>query len=201
MKPPTYMTRFIGTPRVAAVLYFACSLTVLGWFGGEVHWWLALAALCFIGTVRKAVQNVRRYDQWWAAWQGMGNRTGAVTPKLVVRRRKSLSSWVNITVAALSLVIIPLFIAAPGADEATRHWLALLWFGIAAYLLFKLAISFRRARLKKSAGTAGAGEGKASEAAEVVQWVLPRASSWPSRTDVMRNVPDYCARLMASALK
>ena len=35
MKPTTYMTRFIGTPRVAAVLYFACSLTVLGWFGGE----------------------------------------------------------------------------------------------------------------------------------------------------------------------
>ena len=174
MKPTTYMTRFIGTPRVAAVLYFACSLTVLGWFGGEVHWWLAFPALCFIGTVRKAVQNVRRYDQWWTAWQGMGNPTGAVTPKRMARRRKSSSSWVNITVAALSLVIIPMFIAAPGADEATRHWLALLWLGIAAYLLFKLG------------------------AAEVVQWVLPRASSSPSRADALRNVPDYCARLMTS---
>jgi hypothetical protein len=198
MKPTTYMTRFIGTPRVAAVLYFACSLTVLGWFGGEVHWWLAFPALCFIGTVRKAVQNVRRYDQWWTAWQGMGNPTGAVTPKRMARRRKSSSSWVNITVAALSLVIIPMFIAAPGADEATRHWLALLWLGIAAYLLFKLAITFRRAVLKRRAGKVGAGEAKTSGAAEVVQWVLPRASSSPSRADALRNVPDYCARLMTS---
>jgi hypothetical protein len=98
----------------------------------------------------------------------------------------------------LSLVIIPMFIAAPGADEATRHWLALLWLGIAAYLLFKLAITFRRAVLKRRAGKVGAGEAKTSGAAEVVQWVLPRASSSPSRADALRNVPDYCARLMTS---
>ncbi|MGA2905013.1 MAG: hypothetical protein ABSD98_14360 [Candidatus Korobacteraceae bacterium] len=190
------MTRFLGTPRVAAAFYFVCSLTVLGWVGGEVHWWLALPVLSFIGTVRKAGQDVRRYDQWFAAWQGMGNPAGEVTPKRVVRRRKSSSSWVNITVGALSLVIIPLFIAAPGADEATRHWLALLWFGIAAYLLFKLAISFRRARLNRRAGTVSVGEGKTSGAVDIVEWMLPPASSSPSRADAMRNVPDYCARLM-----
>jgi hypothetical protein len=191
------MTRFLGTPRVATALYFGCAVAVLGWLGGEVPWWLGLAALCFVGTVRKAVQDVRRYNQWWTAWQAMGSGSVAA-PRPIARRRKASSPWVNVTVALLSLVIIPMLIAAPGADEDLRNLLTLLWLGVAAYLVYKLAARMRRTRIQKGAGTVSAGTSKNSASADVVEWVLPRASSSPSSADAMRRVPDHCRRLMAS---
>jgi hypothetical protein len=191
------MTRFLGTPRVAAAFYIACSLTVLGWAGGEVHWWLALPALCFISTVRKAVKDVRRYDQWVGAWQAMGNPSGIVAPKPKVRRRKTTRPWIGITVASLSLTLISLLIISPQTDAASRHDLTLLWWGIACYLLCKIAVTLRRKARQNRAGTASAGGGKSSGAVDVVEWMLPPASSSPSRAEAMRNVPDYCARLMA----
>ncbi|MGB7556172.1 MAG: hypothetical protein WBM04_17515 [Candidatus Korobacteraceae bacterium] len=81
MRPPTSMTRFLGTPRIATTLGLGCLATVVAWYAGEIPWWLALGALFFIPTVRKAVQDVRRYDQWYGAWQGMGNASGDATPK------------------------------------------------------------------------------------------------------------------------
>jgi hypothetical protein len=196
MNPPTFITRFLGTPLVALVLYVGCAVAVLGWTRGEVPWWLALAAVCFVGTVRKAVRDVRRYKQWSAAWQAMGSASGGAAPMPIVRRRNP--SWVNVTIAVLSLLIIPIFIAAPEADESLRNGLTLLWLAIAAYLLWKLAVSIRGALLRKGAGTNRAGVAKTSASADVVKWVLPPASSSPSRLDATRNVPEYCARLMAS---
>jgi hypothetical protein len=191
MNPPTFITRFLGTPLVAVALYVGCAVAVLGWTRGEVPWWLALAAVGFVGTVRKAVGDVRRYKQWSAAWQAMGSAPGAGTPGPTVRRRNS--SWVNVTIAALSLLIIPIFVAAPEADEALRNGLTLLWLSMAAYLLWRLAVRVRGVLFRK-----GAGVTKTSASADVVKWVLPRASSSPSRLDATRKVPDYCARLMAS---
>jgi hypothetical protein len=199
MNPPTSMTRFIGKPRVATLLYVGCAVVVLGWAGGEVPWWLALAALCFFGTVRKAVQDVRRYNQWCTAWAAMGSASAPprpATPKRPLRRRKASSPWAGVIVAAVSLVVIPVFIAAPGADETLRHALTLLWCGMALYLVWRLAARLRRA-LFRPAGTVSAGERKNGAAADVVEWVLPRASSSPSRADAMRRLPEYSARLIA----
>lgn len=108
MNPPTSMTRFIGTPRVATVLYGGCAAAILAWLGGELPWWLGLAALSFVGTVRKAVLGVRRYNQWSAAWAAMGNpppiARPAAPPKRTVRRREAASPWEGVVLAALSLV-------------------------------------------------------------------------------------------------
>jgi len=194
MNPPTFITRLLGTPLVALVLYVGCAVTILGWTRGEVSGWLALATLCFVATIRKAVRDVRRYKQWGAAWQAMGNASGVVAPKPITRGRNP--SWVNVTIAALSLLIIPIFVAVPEADEALRNGLTLLWLAIAAYLLWKLGVSIRGALSRKGAGTVRGGVTSAS--GDVVKWVLPPASSSPSRLDAIRNVPDYCARLMAS---
>jgi hypothetical protein len=185
----------LGKPRVAAACYIGCGLAVLGWYGGEIPWWLALIALCSVGSVRRSVQEVRRYNQWWGAWQSMGNEPSAPAPKVITRGRKASSPWLTITVASLSLMIIPML--ADCVDDSVHHWLTLLWLGIAAYLVFKLA-SVRRSRVKKAvAGTAGVGGRKNGAAPDVVAWVLPRASSSPSRADALRRLPDYCSRLMA----
>jgi hypothetical protein len=199
MNPPTSMTRLLGKPRIAAVLYVGVALAVLGWAGGEIPWWLGLASLCFVGTVRKAGQDVRRYNQWRTAWAAMGPASATprpATPKRPLRKRKASSPWASVIVAALSLVVIPVLIAAPGADETLRHALTLLWLGMALYLPVKLAINVRRARIHKGAGTVSAGGSKTSAAADVVEWMLPQASSSPSRADAMRCLPEYSARLM-----
>lgn len=199
MNQPTSMTRFLGTPRVSAALYVVCAVCVLGWLGGEVPWWLGLVALCFVGTVRKAVKDVRRYNQWARAWAAMGNAPpiarSAAVPGSTVRKRKTSSSRAAVIVAVLSLVIIPMVMHGMRADDALSTWLALLWLGMAGYLVFRLA-TLRRAP-SPAAGTVSAGERKNSAPADVVEWVLPRASSSPSRIDAMRRLPEYSARLMA----
>jgi hypothetical protein len=171
---------------------------VLGWFGGEVPWWLALIALGFVGMVSKAVQDVRRYNNWWADWQAMGSMPQAVplkpTSKPAVRKRKPSSPWTGVIVAGMSLVIIPMLAA--GADESLLGGYALLWLGVAVYLVFKLAVTVRRVRVHKVAGTVSAGAIESSPRPDVVEWVLPPAPSSPSRSDAMRSVPDYCARLL-----
>lgn len=200
MNPPTSMTRFLGKPRVSAALYVVCAVCVLGWFGGEVPWWLGLIALCNVGTVRKAVKDVRRYNQWSGAWAAMGNAPpiarSAARPKPAMRNRKASSPWAGVMVAALSLVIIPMLMRGARADDALCTWLTLLWLAMAVYLVWKLA-HVRRAHVQIVAGSAGAGRSKNSAAADVVEWVLPRASSSPSRADAMRRLPEYSARLMA----
>lgn len=201
MNAPTSATRFIGTPRTAAVLYVGAGLVVFGWFGGAVPWWLAIMALCFAGTVRKAVQDVRRYDAWASDWRAMG-RPGmassssrpAAKPSFRMRH-KNTPPWVCVTIAALSLVVIPVFMAAPGADAGLRQLLTLLWLGAALYLLWKLAARLRRA-FSKAAGTVRAGDRKNGVPTDLVEWMLPRASSSPSRAETTRRLPEYSARLL-----
>jgi hypothetical protein len=79
-----------------------------------------------------------------------------------------------------------------------RNGLTLLWLGTAGYLAWKLAVNARRAPLQRGAGKVSAGASKSNRtAADVVEWVLPPASSSPSRADAVRQLPDYCTRLMA----
>ena len=201
MNRPTRMTRLLGQPRVAAALYVGCVVAVLGWFGGAVPWWLGLMALCFVGTVRKAVNDVRRYKQWSAAWAAMGSAP-APSPRPATAKQhlrgKTSSRWTGAIAAALLLFIIPVVIATPGASEAARNGLTLLWLATAVYLLCKLVINVRPARAQKRAGTVSAGASKTDAAADVVEWALPPASSSPSRADAMRRLPEYCARLLAA---
>ena len=201
MNPPTSTTRFIGTPRNANVLYAGAVLLVFGWFGGAVPWWLGLVALCSVGTIRKAVQDVRSYDAWASDWQAMG-RPGMSSPRPATKpsfrmRHQNTPPWVCVTIATLSLVVIPFFMAAPGTDESLRQLLTLLWLGAALYLLWKLAARLRRAFVK-DAGTTRAGDRKKSATADVVAWVLPRASFSPSRADAIRQLPEYSARVMTA---
>jgi hypothetical protein len=192
MKPPTAVTKFVGQPRVAAVLYVTCGLLALGWAGGHIAGWLALAALCFAVSVQKAVQDLRRYNEWQADWSAMGNR-----PAVAVEKRKAVSPWRSVLTAALYLIIIPLFIAVPQATEPVRDTLAFLWLGIAGYLLWKVAAICSR-QTTKSVNRAREEANGASTASGVVECVLPLPLSPPSRIDALRGLPGYCARLIVS---
>ena len=197
MNQPTWVTRFVGAPRIAAVLYVGLGLLLLGWAGGEVSWWLGVAALCGVGKVRKAVRDVRNYNQWWTAWQSMGAAIAPPQPATLKPplRKRAASSWAGVIVAAVSFVVIPFFAAVPGVSEALREGLTALWCFMVLYLVYKLAVTIVRG-LRRKSGITGS-KAKAQRGAEdVVEWVLPRASSSPSRADAMRNLPDYSARLI-----
>ena len=199
MNAPTSTTRFIGTPRNAYALYLLSGLTVFGWFSGAVPWWLAIMALCFVGTVRKAVQDVRRYNAWAADWRAMAG-PGMASPRPAKpsfrMRPKNTPPWVVVTIAALSLVALPVLIASPGVDKSEGMVLTLMWLASALYLLWKLLSKLWRIFFK-AAGAKSAGDRQTKAPADmVVEWMLPRASSSPSRADAMRRLPEYSARLL-----
>lgn len=222
MTQPTSMTRFLATPRVSAALYVGCAVAVLGWFEGAVPWWLGLIALCFVGTVRKAVNDVRRYNQWSAAWAAMGGIaaapdgvtakgrrlcncghpecTDAVAGAAKARGRKrkaSSSRWTGVIAAALLLFpIIPSF-AVSATNQAMRNALTLLWLATAVYLVCKVIVNRRPRRSSVKAAPASPAPAKANTA-DIVEWMLPPAASSPSRADATRQLPDYCARLLAA---
>jgi len=195
MNPPTSTTRFIGTPRNARVLSVGAALVVFAWLGGAVPWWLAITAACFIGTVRNAEREVRRYDAWWSEWQAMG---GHVSPA-AARPNRTSRLKLAFQAGACALVACVIWEMYPAGQEIPGG-LALLWFVIVGCFFWKtgqlikaaLVASFARsARRSKAPPTAQKRED------DVVAWVLPRASSSPSREDAMRNLPNYCARLVA----
>ena len=80
MTPPGAITRFIGAPRVASVLYVGVALIVLGWMGGAVPWWVGLIALANVGTVAKDARHVKSYDAWASEWRAMGGAPAAMKP-------------------------------------------------------------------------------------------------------------------------
>jgi len=198
MNRPSLTVRLAGSPRIACALFFGYAAVVAGWYEGRVSWWIGVAAIAAAGRTLSAVKRVRLYKTWLADWQGMG-AAGVASPqpasKPHTRGRKASSPWVGVIVAAVSLVMIPVVIAASGANESLRQALTLLWFGTAVYLLWKLAAKLWRT-LFRAAGTASAGERKNGAPTDVVEWALPRASSSPSRADAMRNLPEYSARLI-----
>jgi hypothetical protein len=178
-------------------LYVVSIVVVAGWVGHAVPWWIGLIALYCVTSVRKAVKDMRHYNQWWASWHGMGSMPELVMPKPTVRKRKGSSPWTGAIAAALLLVIIPM--AAAGADDGLLNFLALLWLGVAAYLVCRVAANLRRARTSVAVKAAPAQSKNSAvlvAVADVVQWMLPAASSSPSRSDAMRQLPDYCARLL-----
>jgi hypothetical protein len=201
MNQPTRVTRFIGTPRIAAVLYVGIGLAVLGWAGGGVPWWLALAALCSVGTVRKASAEVKRYDAWAKEWNAMaGGFSHAVPPprqrpRPAGKPKVQISPWVAI--AALLWMSIP--VVAPSVTPESGKALTVLWCFVSLYLLWKVLRVAYRAVFRPKARTAAAGQAvQKAQGPDVVAWVLPRASSSPSRADAMRRLPEYSARLIAA---
>lgn len=199
MNQPTPMTRFVGRPRVAAMLYVGLGLLVLGWAGGEVSWWLGVTALCGAETVRRAVRDVRKYNQWWSAWQAIGAASASPQPATLKPplRKGRASSWTGVLLAAVSFVVIPFLNTVPGTSLALRECLTVVWCFMVLYLVCKLAVTLVRG-LRRKSGVSGTGlkEKTQSGAGDVVEWVLPRASFSPSRADAIQNLPEYSARLI-----
>jgi hypothetical protein len=187
MNRPGVLVRFAGYPPMATVLFLGYVAVVLGWYQGHLAWWLALGAVGAAGRTLRAVREVRSYKGWLAEWEAMGGDNAPPRP-----RKNRLRGWLVVIGAAFIAVAIPLSMP-PGARPSGA--LALIWCVACLILVWKLFSAFRRAIMRSSSRSATRKQAKAEDAP--VAWLLPPASSSPSRAEAEANLPEYCARLIS----
>ncbi len=185
MSRPSLIVRVAGSPLPALLLFLGYAALVLGWYEGQVVWWLALGAV--VGCLRtlSAIGQVRRYKAWLAEWNAMGAKDEPAP-----RPKKKNGGWVFVTLAAFLLLAIPAYLPqAHGQGFAPA--LVLLWGVAGLYLVFRIARSMTHRKKERPP------EQEQVEATPV-EWVLGRASSSPSRSEAARKLPEYSARLLGS---
>jgi hypothetical protein len=185
MNRPGVSVRLAGSPLGALLLFMLYAAVVLGWYQDDVAWWLALGAVAAAFRTLGAVGKLRRYNAWLAQWQAMGAESEAPP------RRKKRRGLMVAAGAAFLTVAIPLSMS-PGTKPSDG--LTALWCVACLTLLYSLAWMLRRA-VKRSSSRAAAKRREEAEAAPVA-WLLPCASSSPSRAEAQGNLPEYCARLI-----
>lgn len=193
------MTRLIGTSKNAALLYVAIALAVLGWIGGAVPWWLGLLALGFACSVRKATLQVRRYDAWAAEWRAMsGYSAPANAAAKPAKRPASRGRLATQTVVFGFMAWV--FWNMTAAGQTPSGVQVILWLVTSGGFIWSAGKLIGSARLTGSMAKATPKAGVTTKAAptqaDVVEWTVPPASSSPSRLDVIRRLPEYCARLL-----
>ena len=192
MNRPSVMVRLAGAPRIAVLLWIGCAVVVAGWYEAHAPWWQALIAVAIAKRTLSAMGQLRRYKQWAAEWNAMGAPDDRPAPVRQAQRaapHTGVGSRVLVGVAALIAVCLP-FSGAGSSDGVICLWLAACLF-----LGWKVVGAVRRKG--GGSGKVMSQRGKAeADGDDMVGWLLPRATSSPSRMDAMRNLPEYSARLI-----
>ena len=192
MNRPAWGVMFFGQPLRALAVYIASALAVVGWYNGHVVWWLALVSVFAAAKARGAVRQRRSYLLWQAAWQEMG---GEVRPK---PRRDWRGRIAALLILASGFAIVAIPVSVPRgqreSDLQAYLWiLACVVFISVIIALLRNALAGRSWRLpalrRRQKVAANADDG-------MVAWLLPAASSAPSRAMAQRNLPEYCVAVM-----
>ena len=182
MNRPSLQVRAAGSPLGALLLLCGYAAVIAGWYQGYLAWWLAAAAALASLRTFSSVGHVRRYKAWLAEWNAMSGNTDTPRPK------RKLGRGFFMTGAAVMLVAIPIGISLLQDGDGMGTVLTLLWIAAGLYLVY-VALRSVASRMAQR------GETKADTAPAT--WMLGRASSSPSRADAEKNLPEYCARLIA----
>jgi hypothetical protein len=186
MKPPSSFERQLGRRGNATTVALLAAAAIVGWWVGAVPWWLALGMVVMAGPVRRAGLKVRAYDAWRAQWQAMAGYE--VKPK---RKRRFPRLWQQVVCALVFAVGLPYVPGPPGSRIAVME----SWLWMAAWLYVACVLVWFILRLARRRGKVGAKTTKEKDGP--VYCLLPLPSSSPSRAEAVRNLPDYCAGLIA----
>jgi hypothetical protein len=169
------------------LLFIVYAVVVAGWYQGHVVWWLALVAVVASLRTLWAVGRLRRYKAWLAEWNAMG-----ATEQTQRKKERGGKRRVFITGAVLLLLTIPACL--PNLQGNDTQWSAAvtLWLVACVYLGGVMLRGITRWMTKRRKAE------PESEGAPIVEWMLGRASSSPSRADAARKVPEYTSRLLGS---
>ena len=192
MKRPGLLVRLMGAPPVATVLLVVWVGVGVAWSRGNLPGWLAFVALLAALRTLSAVRKMRRYKTWAAEWQAMGEPFS----KPPQAQKKHGRGWVRVTGAALLVLTIPALAAQIHYNDGLVTALAALWCAAGLYLVFALVrgiVRRGRSRRKDKAEVA-----KVAAEAAPVAWLVGRAAFSPSRADAVRQLPEYCSRLIGA---
>ena len=196
MNSPSFSARLAGSPRIACVLFIGYAAVVASWYQGRVSWWIGVAAIAAAGRTPSAVKRMRLYKTWLADWQGMGGIAPAATTKTA--KRPASRGMLAAQAAGFFLVSCIIWNMTPPGQK-TPDGQALMWFLMMGGFLWSTGRLIATLR-NTGAGRAAAGKKatpKTQSGDDVVEWILPPASSSPSRADMLRRLPEYAARLIS----
>jgi hypothetical protein len=183
MSRPPLLVRVAGSPLPAFLLFVGYALVVAGWYDGEVAWWLALGSVGAAMRTVAAIGRVRRYKAWLAEWNAMGEME-----HLRPKKKRSWRRRIFITGAVLLLLAIPACLQHLQGNQALQLLCVVGCICLVAVVL--RSIKRRIAKRRKAEPE--------DVSIPVVEWMLGRASSSPSRAEAARKLPEYCARLLGS---
>ena len=192
MSRPPLLVRVAGSPLPALLLFMGYAAVVAGWYHGDVVWWLALAAVGASFRTLSAVGRVRRYKAWLAEWNAMGEMEQPQQPQARPKEKRGSRRRVFITGAALLALAIPVCLPSLQGNDAGWGTAVTLWLVACVYLAGVMLRSIARRMTKRRKAEPEA------VVAPVVEWMLGRASSSPSRAEAARKLPEYTSRLLGA---
>jgi hypothetical protein len=181
MTQPSFSKRLAGHPLVTLALFLFYGLLILGWLKGGVSWWLALLAVIAALRTFRAYREMRRYKTWLASWRAMGT-DDAAAPAPFPRKRVGR---VPVLLAGLLVIVLP--VAFHGSTPPPD----VLWLWAFAVLLLVGKVVYRVVHVGRRIVARPARQAVKAETVEEdapVAWLLPRASSSPSRADAERRL-------------
>lgn len=194
MNRPSWQVRVNGSPRVAAVMCVVYVVIIAGWWTGDFPWWLALVAVVGAKATLSAVKQMRRYKAWLAQWEAMAEDEDAPPRRCESRANSTIGHrnvWKQLTWAAMLLGLMPFFAGLFGVR--LPEGVALPW-GLACLFLICRLVAWLFGLVSRR-GTRRVEPAKGEE--RHVSLLLGRVNSSPSRADAERQLPEYCARLIA----
>jgi hypothetical protein len=191
MNPPSLQTRVVGTRIMAALLFVAYAVIVVGWCEGSLPWWLALSTVVAAIRTFSAIRTVRRYKAWVSEWERMGEPLNSATQPAKRPRRR----WPLVSGAALLFLAIPVYLSQAQDDggwvsnsDGFVTSLTLLWCGVGVFLIFRLIRGIMRRMTKR--GEVRTEIAAANSEGAPVTWLV-NAPSWaPTRRSAEKNLLD-----------
>lgn len=194
MTQPAFSKRLAGYPPVTLALFLFYGLLLVGWLKGGVSWWLAIIAVIAALRTFRAYRDMRTYKTWLVSWRAMGNDDPAAAASVPKKRAVLNPDRAVVVIALLLAVVLPM-----AFRHAPPPGVLYLWAGVCLFLLWRFGSMLWRGvrRIVAPAARRGVKAKSAEEADAPVGWLLPPASSSPSRASAERRLPQYCARLLA----
>jgi H+/gluconate symporter-like permease len=191
MRRPPLTVRFFGSPPVALAVVAVAAVAVVGWYQDHIRIWLAIGAVVAAWRSLGAVTWKRRYKAWVADWQAIGAEEEAPRAK-----KKRKYGWALITVALLLLALVILPLCQPGPERESWHEaVTVTWLATCLLAVLVPVVTLVRAVLRRITSRRKARAETQAKTAPVA-WLVARPSSSPSRAEVERALPEYCARLL-----
>ena len=163
-------------------------MAVAGWYRGPAPWWFALLAVGVAVKTAGAFVRRRNYNAWAAQWAAMAGEQKDAGRAAGEKKKISRQACAIITAVALFFVLPGFFPRPEGFGDITRPEVA-VWLLCGLYPVFVLLGAMIRLARRKEPRTT-------KDNAAPVSWLVGRASSAPSRSDVVKQLPEYCGRLL-----